>query len=253
MCKTINVLWTGGWDSTFRVLFSTLVDKNEVKPHYIIDLNRKSSLHELKAISEIRNEFKKNNRDAAARIGALNITLITEIEPIEEITTSYLKLKEKSHLGKQYDWLSRYARSKKINDLELSVHVDDKAYLFLQGNVEKGTCGRWKLRGNAEGDIKIFSCFSFPLLELSKAEMREQAKNLGFREELEKSWFCFNPKADKPCGICNPCIYTIEEGMGYRLPSDAILRYRTRHVRKAISSPVRVSRNFIASMAKGWL
>jgi len=156
---------------------------------------------------------------------------------MDEITESYKRLKQKAHLGSQYDWLSRYARSKNISGLELSVHVDDKAYWFLKDNVENSMNGHWKLKADVLGVLKIFSCFTFPLLEISKNDMREEAQKRGFIKALERSWFCFNPVKDKPCGTCNPCIYTMEEGMGYRFTRDATLRYKTRHIRKMARAP----------------
>src|SRR5690554_1197288 len=68
----------------------------------------------------------------------------------------------------------------KIDDLELSVHVDDKAYYFLKGKVEQLDSGGWRLVRGSVGDIEIFSCFTFPLLEISKTEMRSIAKEHGF-------------------------------------------------------------------------
>lgn len=242
MDQTFDVLWTGGWDSSFRVLFSSLVEKREVRPHYIIDLNRKSSLRELKAISDVRRELKKICKDAADRVAELKITPVTEIEPEERITESFQRLKKQSHLGSQYDWLARYTTSNNISNLELSVHVDDKVYHFLHGKVDQDEFGRWKLKEHVEGDVGILSCFTFPILEVSKTQMRERAREFGFIDALEKSWFCFTPKGSEPCGQCNPCVYTIEEGMGYRLPEDAIFRYKTRHWGKAIELPLHATR-----------
>ncbi|WP_227368412.1 7-cyano-7-deazaguanine synthase [Halomonas sp. M20] len=248
MGNTIEVLWTGGWDSTFRVLYASLIEEKEVRPHYIADLARKSTLRELKAISDVRRELEKIDKNAAERIKELTITPITEIESFEDITQSYVRLKKQAHLGSQYDWLSRYARMKNIDCLELSVHVDDKAYYFLEGKVEQKDHGGWKLKSDVTGDTQIFSCFEFPLLQISKTEMRAKAKELGFIEALEKSWFCFNPVGNAPCGTCSPCIYAVEEGMGYRLTKSGILRYKTRYLRKAARLPVRVSRKVYSKL-----
>ncbi|SFU93623.1 7-cyano-7-deazaguanine synthase [Halomonas korlensis] len=250
MDKAIDVFWTGGWDSSYRVLYASVVEKRLIKPHYIIDFGRKSSLRELEAISDIRRKLEKIDPEAAKRIGEIKITPITEIADIPEVTESFNRLKKQAHLGSQYDWLSRYATSHNIDDLELSVHVDDKAYFFLEGRVKQGKDGRWRMRDDAEGDVRIFSCLTFPLLQISKTEMREQAQKHDFIDALEKAWFCFNPKKGKPCGVCNPCIYAVEEGMGYRLSGNAMLNYRTRHIRKIAKAPGYVSRN-IYRKAKG--
>ncbi|MCG5524350.1 hypothetical protein LRB11_05320 [Ectothiorhodospira haloalkaliphila] len=237
MSQPINILWTGGWDSTFRVLYASIVEGRQVFPHYIIDLERRSSLRELQAISDIRKGLANLNEDAARRIAELKITPITEIAEVSDITKSYQHLKSRAHLGTQYDWLARYAKTNNIENLELSIHVDDKAYYFLNGKVDQSANGRWKLKDNITGDESIFSYFTFPLLETSKTEMRGIAEKNGFIDLLERSWFCFNPTNGKPCGICNPCVYTAQEGMGYRLPKSAKLRYHTRHLRQVAGAP----------------
>lgn len=38
--QTHHLLWTGGWDSTFRVLQLLLCSRDAVQPHYIIDPER---------------------------------------------------------------------------------------------------------------------------------------------------------------------------------------------------------------------
>ncbi len=39
------------------------------------------------------------------------------------------------------------------------------------------------------------------------------------------------PVNGKPCGRCNPCRYTIREGMAERLPRDVVMRYRIEHLK----------------------
>ena len=39
----VQILWTGGWDSTFRLLQLLLELKLEVIPHYVIDDTRESA------------------------------------------------------------------------------------------------------------------------------------------------------------------------------------------------------------------
>ena len=45
--KIVNLLWTGGWDSTFRLCQLILVKRKNVQPYYIIDNKRKSLQKEL--------------------------------------------------------------------------------------------------------------------------------------------------------------------------------------------------------------
>lgn len=139
--KRIRLLWTGGWDSTFRVLYASMVDGKRVEPHYIIDSARPSSLRELDTISHIKSLLRSTNEEAYERVSSLQITSIKEIPDDIGIKNSWNQLKQRAHLGQQYAWLARYAKFKNLTDLELSIHIDDKAYVFLKGNVEETPLG----------------------------------------------------------------------------------------------------------------
>jgi hypothetical protein len=56
------------------------------------------------------------------------------------------------------------------------------------------------------------------LFEVTKLDMAREADDRGWRPFMDMTWFCHSPIRGKPCGICNPCLYTIEEGLGDRLP-----------------------------------
>ena len=49
-----------------------------------------------------------------------------------------------------------------------------------------------------------------------------------FEDVMKLTWFCHRPRRGQPCGTCNPCIYTIEEGLGERVPMSGRLRYHLR-------------------------
>lgn len=238
----IKILWTGGWDSTFRVLYATVVDGIKVEPHYIVDLDRQSSLHELRAISEIRDSLRMSDKLAYDRISDLQVTLKSEIPDDMVITSSWERLKLRAPLGSQYDWIARYAKSHRLHDLELSVHVDDLAHYFLKGNVEPIPCGGYRLNQSITGDENIFARFRFPILAYSKTKMRDIAKESGFLQILEKSWFCHCPINGMPCGMCSPCNYAIKEGMRYRLPRRSLLRYHAWRYRRVLQSPTLCAR-----------
>ena len=248
----IKILWTGGWDSTFRVLYATLVDGKRVEPHYIVDTARLSSLHELGAISEIRDSLRMSNKEAYERISDLRLTLKSEIPDDRDITNSWERLKLKAPLGRQYDWLARYAKARNVIDLELSVHVDDKAHFFLNGNVEQIPSGGYRLSRGIIGDERIFARFKFPILGYSKTQMRDTAKEHGFIETLEKSWFCHRPMNGMSCGMCSPCVYTIKEGMRYRLPRESLIRYHMKRYRQVIQSPSLCGRFLLSRVKTLW-
>ena len=243
--KCVRVLWTGGWDSTFRVLYATLVEGRSVEPHYIIDTGRPSSLHELRAISKVRDLLRIHNSHAYERVSNLQITSGNEIPEDMEITNSWKRLRCRIDLARQYDWLARYAKSKTLTDLELCVEKDGGIYSYLKEKVEQTSFGTYRLkRGIAVGEGgEVFARFEFPILEYTKAQMRDIAKEIGFIEILEQSWFCHEPINGRPCGMCSPCVLAVEEGVGYRLSRTALFRYHlVQFVRKSPLSKVKLFR-----------
>ena len=76
--------------------------------------------------------------------------------------------------------------------------------------------------------------------------MRAEAQRAGLEPCMELTWFCHRPIDDEPCGVCNPCIYTIEEGLGDRVPERGRRRYRMRVVPRLRSALTRNPRLYLA-------
>lgn len=220
----VNALWTSGWDSTFRVASLLLTQGKTVQPWYVKDTNRRSTKVELRTMDKIRSALELKDPTIADRLLPTNVVPIEDIPADPETTQRYKELFRRSFLGGQYDWLSRLAQWKGIT-LELNVHRDDKAHDFLEGSVEMLEDGTYRLGSNDDEALSLFSPFIFPLLELTKPEMQSLAEEGGFGDIMEMTWFCFNPLLDgTPCGTCNPCRYTTEEGLGRRIPSPSLSR-----------------------------
>jgi hypothetical protein len=113
--------------------------------------------------------------------------------------------------------------------MELAIHRDDKARELLAGLIDDS---RARLDPAYRGDSRyeLFRCFRLPLFDTTKREMRAQAREAGFDEIMSLTWFCHRPRHGQPCGTCNPCIYTIEEGLGERVPLAGRIRYWLRIV-----------------------
>src|SRR5690606_40543452 len=85
----------------------------------------------------------------------------------------------------------------------------------------------WRIRReHLEEAIGLFGSFRFPLLDLTKCEMRKAAVAAGFQRLMGLTWFCHSPIHGRACGVCAPCCYTINEGLADRLPGRALLRNR---------------------------
>ena len=209
----INILWTGGWDSTFRVLQASLTQKLEVQPHYVVDPERPGSQMELDAIATI-------SRRANAR-GALILPLIcinkADIPERQAITQALLEMRGEDNVGLQYDWLARYADTLG-SPIELAIHKDDKAHALLAGQ--------------DPAQNAVFRYFQFPVFDMTKVEMQSIARREGFLDLLELSWFCHRPIHGRSCGVCGPCCYTRDEGLGHRISWEGRLREKYRAVKR---------------------
>ncbi|QTF91388.1 hypothetical protein [Halomonas sp. BM-2019] len=230
MNTTINILWTGGWASTFRVAYAALVGKRVVIPHYIVDLDRHSTMHEMRAIANAREALAQLDEGAAERVGALAITPITEISLDVTVTRAYWQVAKVEALDEQYDWLARYAKSRGLKRLELCSSLHDSVGHILRGRVERLPMGGCRLReGYCWPYSELFPWFHFPVLALSRWQMRSLAERHGFLSVLEHSWFCSRPCNGEPCGTCDACRLTADEGLSYRLSTETLLCHRFRH------------------------
>jgi hypothetical protein len=230
--SVVRTLWTGGWDSTFRVCQLVLQHRVPVQPYYVIEPERRSAANEIRAMSEIRKALIALD---PAVDGLLRDTIFVVKHDLAEdpdLKVRYERLRARANLGPQYEWLARLAKQRDLDGLELSVHVDDRAHTFITEcaeQVETPAGPTYRLpRSRSAEDIYLFGHFTFPLLEWSKAEMQSYAREHGFLHILNQTWFCFIPIRGRPCGLCDPCHFAMTEGMQHRLTAGGKVRYRLR-------------------------
>ena len=224
----VHLLWTGGWDSTFRLLQLLLLSDRVVQPHYVIDSGRRSTDIELRTMEDLRRALAKEHPAAAGRLRPTRFQDLAEIPPVPGISQAFLRIRAHTRIGGQYDWLARYCAHEAVSAMELGIHCDDRAHHVLARIVRDG-----RVREDAHGsdEWQVFRCFRFPLFDTPKTVMAEQAAARGWSRYMDMTWFCHSPRANgTPCGICAPCRFTAEEGLGHRLPLAARLRARVRRL-----------------------
>lgn len=211
-----HLLWTGGWDSTFRLLDLVLTHGLAPHTHYLVDKSRPSTTKEIETTEIIWQELEKKG----AHLPPLRIWNVADLPTDPQVTKWASALRKQGPLGSQYEWLRAYALQIQ-QPLELSIHVDDRAAVFVEPYsefVEDGASGYWQLREGAPAELALFDVFRFPLLSMTKVEMQQRAQESGFAELLELTWFCHTPLRGQPCGVCDPCRFTIDEGLARRVP-----------------------------------
>ena len=231
MATATPLLWTGGWDSTLRLLWLVLREQRHVQPYYILDNQerRPAVAEERAAMEKIRRRLAERYPDAAVRLSDTIECRLVDIDADTETFRYYERCLATGFIGGQYEWLARYCAAHGIDAMELAIHRDDKARELLSELIDSS---RTRLDDRHRGDSRyeLFRCFRFPLFDTTKREMRARAREAGFDEIMSLTWFCHRPRKGQPCGTCNPCIYTIEEGLGERVPLAGRIRYRLRIV-----------------------
>ena len=223
--NVVHLLWTGGWDSTFRLLQLLHDTDAHIQPHYLVDEKRASTPREIETMRSIRQSISDRSPAAAERLLPTRygggFDAIT-IEPHHR--RQWEDLKRFGSVGYQYPNLASYAEQNNIRRLELSVqqHIEDG--FSIVSHVKPLV----EMRETAAGDVPVLSeqhygpeamlkYFAFPLMDHTKLDMKEEAKRNGWMPILQNTWFCFNPVMGLPCGSCHPCTIATKEGMGDRV------------------------------------
>jgi 7-cyano-7-deazaguanine synthase in queuosine biosynthesis len=247
--EAINLFWTGGWDSTFRLLQLLLKYKEVVQPYYALDPDRRSTAAELYAMRNIKRRLFTRFPDAKDLLLKTIYFDIVDISPNPAITDSLKQFQEKYYIGigVQYDWLARFCNEKAIQGVELgiagvvkpgkngemSVTELGKPWDSLHAMMTSSSKGSDRVywldpQYQGEDEYTVFHYYRFPLWELTKKDMREISRKEGLDDIMALTWFCHNPMPSYiPCGTCVPCSVAIQDGMGWRIPWTGKLRYYT--------------------------
>lgn len=203
-----RVLWTGGFDSTFRVAYSLLVEKVDVQPIYVIDTSRLSTMQELRTIGKMRKALQ--GRSKRARLLPTEVHIREDYRVPHELQKAFDSIKSRAHIGAQYLWLAAVAESQGWNGVELSMERYPGGPSDLQRSVFVDRTDGTLRAGEA---TRLFHYWSFPVLHLTKQEMMSIAEKHGFGDILRMRWFCHRPVGDLACGWCRPCEIAHRDGM----------------------------------------
>jgi hypothetical protein len=243
--EAVSLLWTSGWDSTYRLLYLLLVRKQPVQPYYLIDPDRLSTGVELQTMKRIKARLASLHPEAKALLRPVIFSDIYDLAANRELTESFERLRAAHGIGSQYDWLARFTTERGLDALEMSVHADDRVYPLLEPIVVsvdqdiEASLHVGRQFGGSDA-FNVFRNFRFPRFGLTKLDMERLSSEYGFNQLLELSWFCHSPRSNgTPCGLCNPCASTMEEGMGRRIPAASRARYHARKYLRAIKRLLR--------------
>jgi hypothetical protein len=221
--EPIKLFWTGGWDSTFRLLQIVLAERKLVQPYYILDRTRPSFPIELKTMEKIRDLFYLNYPFSKQLILPTIFAELSDLQEDQEISDAYFLSNNKKKLGIQYEWLARFCKENRISDMELCLerkrNPNDRRFAPFLEKVDHSTSFIFDPKLIDTSEYPLFKYYRFPIYGLTKSETEKIAKKNGWMRILKETWFCHTPIHGKiPCGTCAPCKIVISEKLGWRVP-----------------------------------
>lgn len=226
----VHILWTGGWDSTYRMVELSRTSYT-IQPIYVYGDGRISEKNEIKAMEKILNKLKKHSKTTAEFLPVKYINK-SDIVDNNTITEAYETILKKCKIGSQHEWLARLAYEcpgLEIGTEKAPLEVSNilKA-INLNGRLIKNDVGEGYVldtkNATNEGRL-IFGNLIFPIVDKTGKEMRDNIEKWGYEDIMRNVWVCHNPFFNQPCGFCHPCELKIETGMDFVLSPSAIKRY----------------------------
>ncbi|HWI24240.1 MAG TPA: hypothetical protein VNS59_04895, partial [Lysobacter sp.] len=101
----VHLLWTGGWDSTFRLLELLLLHRLPVAPHYVADPTRASTQTELETMARIGDTLRATHPRTRALLQPVRVAAIGDVPPDGESIEALRAIRTRLFIGDQYAWL----------------------------------------------------------------------------------------------------------------------------------------------------
>lgn len=244
--RLINIFWTGGLDSTFRVIELSRCHCT-IQPYYVVIRERKSFYQELNAIKTISQILGKDKRTKAE---ILDPIIVDENDILRDTIVFDSWLRIMKGLSWQYYVLAKFVKQNHL-EMEMSFRFSPNGTVarVLEPFLIPHPDSNYKVlvldRNRASEDVlAVFGNYCFPqsLYHKDKREEVNILKNDGYNKALKHVWFCFDPVWGYPCGHCFPCCSFEEEGVS--LPRIGKLLYTVKNLFKKTVSDRVINLNF---------
>lgn len=195
----VNLAWTGGWDSTFRLLQLLLHEERRVQPHYIVRPEA-STGQEIDAMNRIRRALFREFPESRKLLMPTHLIDVRAITYSDDLIGECERIRNSQKVNEQYPLLACYCSDNDITGMEVCINSDETVAL------------------KAINSSPLFGALSSPLTDFRKKSTKELADLNGWQPIMHLTVFCRRPKKGRPCGVCGPCYDAITMGLGYRLP-----------------------------------
>lgn len=234
----VTLLWSGGWDGTFRLL-QLATNDIIIQPIYVIDEKRGSTEAEIRAMNKILEMVKRRFLAEILEIKFIEKNWILDNCADENISKSFKYIREKFNVGIQYEWFALLAKHMDTKMESAVVHqyngkIEDaiKAEGVLMPIENDFLPGRMQVlpKGDVTTVSTVFENLILPVITMSKKDEEKIARENGWLDIMKLSWFCHTPINGEVCGLCGPCDDAMNTGMEWRVPEKARKRYKHRKI-----------------------
>lgn len=231
---TVEILWTGGWDSTYRIVELSRQTVT-VQPVYVYGDGRISEKYEIIAMKKILSALKLR-KETMATFLPINFIDKKSIPLNQEITDAYKIIKKETNLGSQHEWLARLAYIHPGMEIGTELASSETSHIIAAiekyGRLVKedsGDCYILDPNESSKEGMLVLGHFKYPIIDITELDMKRNIKLWGYEDVMKNIWFCHTPFYGKPCGLCHPCEVKIESGMEFLLPNSALRRYKRKN------------------------
>lgn len=237
MVKRINLLWTGGFDSTFRLCQLSRMENVEVQPIYCIfpQDQRPNKFREMEAQDTILQMVRARPETKAEILDPVRLTP-NDLPPDPDYDLAFCRhftadepavSGQLRALGKvpllypnaEFCIEARFPQrvTKDQPHGKTRTYMEDHGFRFKEhpdGSVSYDA-------SKADPDTRLlFGRFSYPVLLIPEIKMLSFIRQWKYEEIFQHTWTCdFNQEV--PCGICHQCQVKWDSGLAEILPPSA--------------------------------
>ena len=189
MSREIRLFWSGGWDSTFRLLQLSQVEGLVIRPLYIRDHARLGMPYELAAMRDILPQVRSVAHARVLDVDLYDRSAIYRDFPNERVSEAYGRLAEEFGLGYQYELFAllceglgmRAECAVEDSPRSKAKRAIDAQCLLVPCDQEPCGHGRFRVvsKGGSSDAETVFGRLDFGMLDVSKVEAKRETRGAG--------------------------------------------------------------------------
>ncbi len=229
--KKVNLLFTGGFDSTFRLCQLSRMDNITVQPIYLV-FNKLDGIHgrpnrekEIAAQDAIISCLRTKPETKAIILDPIRVAE-SELPPDPDYMAAYQQWKSTGRVPGQYRVMGRLAllypgleigrEGPTLRNRQRGLKVGKTAQFLIDNGV--------KLNKQDDGSVilnfkhakpgleMLFGRYRYPILGISETDMVPYIQEWGYEDVFKLTWTC-DFGGEEPCGVCHNCETKWDSGL----------------------------------------